>query len=163
MARVLDVQPVGARMERLVGTVGELWRYPVKSMLGSRVPEVLVTERGCLGDRAWALRDLVTGRIASAKRIPRMLEFRATYESEPTTEVRGRARIETPDGRSISVGDPAASRIISELKVVTEVSEAVPFWEAEPEHQDYLQRYPGGYSCHYPRPGWKLPHHAAAA
>ena len=48
-------------------------------------------------------------------------------------------------------------------KVVTEISEAVPFWEAEPEHQDYLQRYPNGYTCHYPRPGWKLPHRETAA
>ena len=48
-------------------------------------------------------------------------------------------------------------------KVVTEVSEAVPFWEAEPEHQDYLQRYPNGYTCHFPRPGWKLPHRETAA
>jgi peptide-methionine (S)-S-oxide reductase len=48
-------------------------------------------------------------------------------------------------------------------KVVTEVSEAVPFWEAEPEHQDYLQRYPHGYTCHFPRPGWKLPHRETAA
>ena len=48
-------------------------------------------------------------------------------------------------------------------KVVTEVSEAVPFWEAEPEHQDYLQRYPNGYNCHFPRPGWKLPHRETAA
>ena len=48
-------------------------------------------------------------------------------------------------------------------KVVTEISEAVPFWEAEPEHQDYLQRYPNGYTCHFPRPGWKLPHREPAA
>ena len=48
-------------------------------------------------------------------------------------------------------------------KVVTEVSEAVPFWVAEAEHQDYLQRYPNGYNCHFPRPGWKLPHREAAA
>lgn len=41
-------------------------------------------------------------------------------------------------------------------KVVTEVKEAGPFWEAEPEHQDYLERYPGGYTCHYIRPDWKL-------
>ena len=47
-------------------------------------------------------------------------------------------------------------------KVVTEVSEAGPFWEAEPEHQDYLQRYPNGYTCHFPRPGWVLPRRAAA-
>jgi peptide-methionine (S)-S-oxide reductase len=43
-------------------------------------------------------------------------------------------------------------------KVVTEVSAAGPFWEAEPEHQDYLQRYPRGYNCHFPRRNWKLPH-----
>jgi peptide-methionine (S)-S-oxide reductase len=47
-------------------------------------------------------------------------------------------------------------------KVVTEVSPAGEFWEAEPEHQDYLQRYPNGYTCHYLRPGWKLPRRAAA-
>ena len=41
--------------------------------------------------------------------------------------------------------------------VVTEVTAAGPFWEAEPEHQDYLQHYPSGYTCHFPRPGWKLP------
>ena len=45
-------------------------------------------------------------------------------------------------------------------KVVTEVTAAGPFWEAEPEHQDYLERYPGGYTCHFPRPGWKLPRRA---
>ena len=42
-------------------------------------------------------------------------------------------------------------------RVVTEVAEAGPFWEAEPEHQDYLQRYPHGYTCHFPRKNWKLP------
>ncbi|MCV7445494.1 peptide-methionine (S)-S-oxide reductase MsrA [Mycobacterium paraense] len=47
-------------------------------------------------------------------------------------------------------------------KVVTEVSPAGDFWEAEPEHQDYLQRYPSGYTCHFVRPGWKLPRRAAA-
>jgi peptide-methionine (S)-S-oxide reductase len=45
-------------------------------------------------------------------------------------------------------------------KVVTEVTPAGPFWEAEPEHQDYLQKYPDGYTCHYVRPNWKLPHRA---
>ena len=42
-------------------------------------------------------------------------------------------------------------------RVVTKVSPATAFWEAEPEHQDYLERYPNGYTCHFPRPGWKLP------
>jgi len=42
-------------------------------------------------------------------------------------------------------------------KVVTEVRPAGPFWQAEPEHQDYLEHYPNGYTCHFVRPGWKLP------
>ena len=42
-------------------------------------------------------------------------------------------------------------------KVVTEVAPASDFWEAEPEHQDYLLRIPNGYTCHFPRPGWTLP------
>jgi len=41
-------------------------------------------------------------------------------------------------------------------KVVTELSPAGDFWEAEPEHQDYLERYPNGYTCHFVRPHWKL-------
>ena len=47
-------------------------------------------------------------------------------------------------------------------RVVTEVRPAGDFWEAEPEHQDYLQRFPGGYTCHFPRPGWVLPRRDAA-
>ncbi len=47
-------------------------------------------------------------------------------------------------------------------KVVTEVAAAGPFWEAEPEHQDYLLHYPNGYTCHYVRPDWKLPVRARA-
>jgi peptide-methionine (S)-S-oxide reductase len=45
-------------------------------------------------------------------------------------------------------------------KIVTEIAPAGPFWEAEPEHQDYLERYPEGYTCHFIRPDWKLPHRA---
>lgn len=47
-------------------------------------------------------------------------------------------------------------------KVVTEIAPAGPFWEAEPEHQDYLQHYPSGYTCHFVRPNWKLPQRAKA-
>ena len=48
-------------------------------------------------------------------------------------------------------------------EVVTEVTPAGDFWEAEPEHQDYLQRIPDGYTCHFIRPGWKLPVRQKAA
>src|SRR6266496_3057935 len=87
---------VGAK--RLVGTVSEL----------------LVTEQGGLGDRAWALRDQRNGRIVSAKRVPRLLEFRATYEVEPTPESAGVVRIETPDGNALYPGQEDASARISD-------------------------------------------------
>jgi len=47
-------------------------------------------------------------------------------------------------------------------KVVTEVAPAGPFWQAEPEHQDYLERIPNGYTCHFARPGWVLPKRSEA-
>ncbi len=47
-------------------------------------------------------------------------------------------------------------------KAVTEVEPVGDFWQAEPEHQDYLERYPSGYTCHYPRPNWVLPRRSAA-
>ena len=48
-------------------------------------------------------------------------------------------------------------------RVVTEVAPAGDFWEAEPEHQDYLERNPNGYTCHFVRPGWKLPRRPSVA
>ncbi len=48
-------------------------------------------------------------------------------------------------------------------KVVTEITPAGPFWEAEPEHQDYLLRCPHGYTCHFPRPAWVLPRRSDVA
>jgi peptide-methionine (S)-S-oxide reductase len=71
----------------------------------------------------------------------------------------------TPEQRRIAL-DTIADVDASGLwpgKVVTEVAPAGEFWEAEPEHQDYLQRYPTGYTCHYVRPGWTLPRRAAAS
>ncbi|MCI9877150.1 peptide-methionine (S)-S-oxide reductase MsrA [Pseudomonas atacamensis] len=56
--------------------------------------------------------------------------------------------------------DTAADVDASKLwpgRVVTEIEPAGPFWEAEPEHQDYLERIPNGYTCHFIRPNWKLP------
>jgi uncharacterized protein YcbX len=100
--------------EQLVGTIEELWRYPVKSMLGERLHSVTATPGGLIGDRAWALRDLRTGNIVSAKKWARMFEFRASYEVQPATGHPGRVRIELPDQSSLYADDPWASRAISE-------------------------------------------------
>ena len=61
-----------------------------------------------------------------------------------------------------TIADVDASRLWPG-KVVTEVEPVGPFWEAEPEHQDYLEKYPEGYTCHFARPGWKLPRRNQAA
>ena len=60
-----------------------------------------------------------------------------------------------------TIADVNASRLWPG-PVVTELVPVGPFWEAEPEHQDYLQRLPHGYTCHFIRPGWVLPKRQAA-
>jgi peptide-methionine (S)-S-oxide reductase len=64
------------------------------------------------------------------------------------------------EGQKLTALDTIADVNASGLwpgKVVTEVVPVGDFWEAEPEHQDYLERYPNGYTCHFPRPNWVLP------
>jgi peptide-methionine (S)-S-oxide reductase len=65
----------------------------------------------------------------------------------------------TPDQKQVAeetIADVEASGLWPG-KVVTELADAGPFWEAEPEHQDYLERIPNGYTCHFIRPNWTLP------
>jgi uncharacterized protein YcbX len=79
------------------------------------VSQLFITDRGSLGDRASALRDPTNGRIASAKRFPQLLEFRATYEVEPTMTTPGRVRIEASDGQTVYADEPRASKLISKV------------------------------------------------
>jgi uncharacterized protein len=93
-----------------VGTIQELWRFPVKSMLGEQVDAVDLGEGGIVGDRAYAIRDPETGKIASAKhpkRWPNMLGCRAAFVEPPRPgEELPPVRIELPDGESV-VSDAA--------------------------------------------------------
>jgi uncharacterized protein len=95
-----------------VGFVKELFRYPVKSMLGERLDHFEVTERGVLGDRAWALRE-AGGRIVSAKKWANMLDFRAIYDFPPRPEQLAPPRIVLPDGTAVHASDAGASEAIS--------------------------------------------------
>lgn len=99
---------------RQVGTVAELWRYPVKSMRGEGVEEMLLTERGPAGDRLFAMRELKYGGIMSARIFAAMLQLRAVCESE-ATGVPPRVRIELPDGATVYAGDPRTDEILTEL------------------------------------------------
>jgi MOSC domain-containing protein len=101
----------------LVGVVEELWRYPVKSMLGEQVTASEVAERGLLGDRAYALRDTSDGKIATAKnprKWPNLFDYSATLTSAPRADKKlPPARITLPNGTSINTEQPDAARILS--------------------------------------------------
>jgi uncharacterized protein YcbX len=102
---------------RQIGTVKELFRYPVKSMLGERLERIEVGERGVIGDRAWALRESANGNVVSAKKFARMLELRATYESPPRADEPDDEsvpiKIQLPDGRALHAADADAAAMLS--------------------------------------------------
>jgi len=110
---------------------------------------------------------------------PAQTDFRAMLEfffqiHDPTTKNRQGNDVGTSYRSAIFYLDDDQKRVAEDTiadveasglwpgTVVTEVSPAGDFWEAEPEHQDYLLHYPSGYTCHFIRPGWKLPRRAAA-
>lgn len=101
---------------RDVWSVGELWRYPVKSMLGERVETVSVGESGFSGDRAHALLDVTSGLIVSAKRpslFGGMLEWRATTVAQGDGPPR--VTVTLPDGSVVGLDDPEAGPMFSAL------------------------------------------------
>jgi len=75
----------------------------------------------------------------------------AIFPQSPEQEAVARDTIADVEASGIWPGD-----------VVTTIEPAGPFWEAEPEHQDYLEKYPNGYTCHFVRPDWKLPRRSSS-
>ena len=105
-------------MGEQIGTVAELWRYPVKSMGGEQLQTAAAGERGLAGDRGWAICDTETGKIASAKR-PKLwlslLECAAAYVDEPAPDgPAATVQITLPDGAQVRSDDPDRDRLLSE-------------------------------------------------
>jgi uncharacterized protein YcbX len=102
-----------------VGTVTAIWRYPVKSMLGEEIDASAVTEQGLLGDRAYALVDAETGKVASAKnpkRWPNLFQCHAELAEPP--ESAGKmppVRIRLPDGTEVSSDEPSVDDTLSDM------------------------------------------------
>lgn len=122
-----------------LGTLGALWRYPVKSMLGEPVRQSPVDERGLLGDRGHALLDCETGFIASAKhphKWSRLLQCRAAYVNEPQVgEALPPVLITLPDGRTVRSTDRHVDELLSEFLLrqvrLVHVAPATPMREAD--------------------------------
>jgi uncharacterized protein len=101
------------------GTIVALWRYPVKSMQGEELNASLVSERGLLGDRAYALVDAADGKIASAKnprKWPHLFDFRAGYPEPPRTDAAlPPVRITLPDGTLTGSDQPNLASLLSPI------------------------------------------------
>lgn len=128
-----------ARM--LVGTVASLWRYPVKSMLGETLEAVEVVEGGILGDRAYALWDEQTSRVASAKnpkKWAKLLEFQAAYTASPQPqEALPAVQFALPNGSSTTSNATDINITLSQV-----LGRAVQLLSAAPESPSLDQYWP---------------------
>src|SRR5229473_3133971 len=122
----------------VVGSVAGLWRYPVKSMQGEGLDGVIVSERGFLGDRAYALIDKESGKVGSAKnprRWPKLLDYRAVFREPPSPDrISPAVRIDFPDGSgSVSSDSPDVndrlSRAFNRAVVLSSAALAAPSLE----------------------------------
>ena len=111
----------------LLGTIQQIWRYPVKSMAGERLAESLVHSLGIPGDRGWALRDETTREITNGKRIPLLMQCAAVYREQPTNGVIPHVDITMPDGGRIGSDDPAVNARLSEV-----MGKSVTLWPLQP-------------------------------
>ncbi|HEU0300418.1 MAG TPA: MOSC N-terminal beta barrel domain-containing protein [Longimicrobium sp.] len=99
----------------LVGTVREIWRYPVKSMAGERLDACDVTPGGLPGDRGWALRDREAGEIRGAKYLPALMQCSAAYREPPADGRTPHVDITLPDGTRTASDAPDVDARLSAL------------------------------------------------
>jgi len=89
--------------------IDEIWRHPVKSMVGERVADAWLAEDGMVGDRSWAVRDEVRGALAGAKKLGGLMRFAAAFDDGPESSV----TITLPDGTTVGAADPDAPARVS--------------------------------------------------
>jgi uncharacterized protein YcbX len=127
-----------SRHPEQAGAVVSLWRYPVKSMMGEELNASVVTERGLLGDRAYALVERSDGKVASAKhprKWPRLFDFRAAYVDTPRRDASLPAvRITLPDGTVLATDQPDLNSTLSR-----ELHHEVTLEEAERGRQPVVE------------------------
>jgi uncharacterized protein YcbX len=123
-----------------VGTIAALWRYPVKSMMGEELNVSLVTEHGLLGDRAFALVDKETDKVASAKeprKWTRLFDFRAAYVEPPAGNGLPPVRITLPDGMVVTNEEDDLDDILSRA-----LGREVAFSASAPEEPSLEEYWP---------------------
>jgi len=110
-----------------MGTVEQLFRYPVKSMGGESRPRLVVGANGVPGDRAWAVRDEQRGGIRGGKRFAELMQCSARYLVEPAAQGSSPAEILLPGGARLMTGDATAAAQLSDV-----VGSPVTLWPLMP-------------------------------
>jgi MOSC domain-containing protein len=120
----------------IIGTVGEMWRFPVKSMGGERLDHCTVGLTGLLGDRGWAVRDDIAGEIRGGRHFPPLLKCTARYREPPGEGRVPPVDITLPDGTHVGSDVPEVHARLSAL-----VGQPVSLWPLQPaSHKAHYRR-----------------------
>ncbi len=120
-----------------VGEIREIWRFPVKSMQGSKIDSCAVSKTGVLGDRRWAMRDEQRQEIQWGKLHPALMLCSARYREEPTSDEIQQVDVTFPDGETIGSADDRIHRKLTEL-----VGREAALWPVQPaDNPDFYKRY----------------------
>jgi uncharacterized protein len=122
----------------LIGTVEQIWRYPVKSMAGERLSACTVGSLGIPGDRGWAIRDEAKSEVKTGTRIPLLMQCASVYKQEPSDENIPHITIIFPDGSSVASDN---AEINARLSAVLE--RPVRLWPRQPASNKEHYRRPG--------------------
>ncbi len=123
-----------------IGTVQNLWRYPVKSMLGEKLDTTSVGPLGFPGDRGYAIRDEQAKEIRGAKKIPSLLQFSARYLESPSETRIPPVEVTLPDRTTVRTDDPEANTRISHA-----LGRAITLWPRQPEeNREHYRRQERG-------------------
>jgi uncharacterized protein YcbX len=111
----------------LIGTIEQIWRYPVKSMAGEKLAHCEVGSLGLHGDRGWAIRDEEKSAVKTGTRIPLLMQCAAVYREDPGHENIPHVNIKLPDGSSVGSDDPEV-----DAKLSAALGRKVKLWPRQP-------------------------------
>jgi uncharacterized protein len=124
----------------IIGTVREMWRYPVKSMGGEQLDHCPIGISGLLGDRGWAVRDDIAGEIRGARHLPPLLQCSACYREPPSQGSVPHVDMTLPDGAQVGSDAPDVNARLSTL-----LGRSVSLWPLQPASRKahYRRAYTG--------------------
>ena len=122
----------------LIGTIQQIWRYPVKSMAGEKLARCTVGSLGLPGDRGWAIRDEIKSEIKTGTRLPLLMQCTSEYREEPSNASIPHVNIRFPDGSSVASDDLEVNARLSSV-----LGREVRLWPRQPASDKEHYRRPG--------------------